>query len=135
MEKSFWVIGGKYTGTDFDQCIDGVETRIGPFETYEAAKKEWAAQAWRTIDDATARFRIEEEGVGADEVSYFVVGGVYTDTDFNCPAEGQSEQWIGPFQTYEAAKKEWSTQAWKSVDQATARFRIEKRRSSSPQKS
>lgn len=129
MGKNFWVIGGKYADTDFNECLNGAEKRIGPFESYEDAKKEWAAQAWQTIDDATARFRIEEEAEQDDMITYYVVGGIYTDTDFSQPANGGNEQWIGPFDSYEAAKKEWSTQAWKSVDKATARFRIEKRSS------
>lgn len=56
---------------------------------------------------------------------YWVVGGDYRDTQFKQMTGGQEEQWFGPFGDYESAKKEWQKRAWATVDQATARFRIE----------
>jgi hypothetical protein len=39
--------------------VKGHESWYGPFETYEAAREEWARHAWNTVDDAHMRFRIE----------------------------------------------------------------------------
>jgi Domain of unknown function (DUF4170) len=56
----FWVIGGQYTDTRFAEIAGGgAEARLGPFQTYEEAKAEWARRAWATVDDAHARYRIE----------------------------------------------------------------------------
>jgi len=55
---------------------------------------------------------------------FWVVGGVYTDTNFNRIAEGKEER-IGPFADYAAAKAAWQKRAWETVDHANARFRIE----------
>ncbi|MGH6961306.1 MAG: DUF4170 domain-containing protein [Dongiaceae bacterium] len=122
----FWVVGGLYADTRFERMADGgPEPRIGPFATHDLAKAEWQRQAWSTVDDAHARFRIEEED--ASQVArYWVVGGTYKDTRFTQP-EGGTEQWHGPFDSYDAAKAEWGRRAWATVDDALARFRIEKR--------
>jgi len=56
---------------------------------------------------------------------FWVVGGVYKDTNFDCMAEGGREERIGPFQDYAAAKAAWQKRAWETVDHANARFRIE----------
>jgi hypothetical protein len=123
----FWVIGGEYTDTRFADVVGGrPETRVGPFATYDEAKAEWARRAWASVDDAHARWRIEEEE-GEQPSDYWVVGGEYTDTRFTTPAEGQSEQRYGPFATYEEAKAEWRRRAWATVDDAHTRFRIERR--------
>ncbi len=124
--RRFWVVGGLYADTRFERMADGEpEPRIGPFASHDLAKAEWQRQAWATVDDAHARFRIEEE----DEsrvARFWVVGGIYKDTRFSEPESG-AEQWYGPFDSYEAAKAEWGRRAWATVDDAHARFRIEKR--------
>ena len=70
---------------------------------------------------------LEEEDEQA-EPCFWVVGGAYKDTHFTEPAGG-TEQWYGPFKTYEDAKAEWQRRAWATVDDALSRFRIEKRTS------
>ncbi len=55
----FWVIGGAYTDTRFDQLLGPSEEWFGPFSDYEAAKTEWAKRAWNTVDDCHTRYRIE----------------------------------------------------------------------------
>lgn len=55
----FWVVGGEYQDTNFHDVIHGDETWFGPFDTYEAARQEWARHAWGTVDDAHTRYRIE----------------------------------------------------------------------------
>jgi hypothetical protein len=122
----YWVVGGIYTDTSFTRLQGGgAEERAGPFATHEQAKAEWQRRAWATVDDAHARYRIEEEDAQA-AAGYWVVGGIYKDTRFAEPAEG-AEQWYGPFATYDEAKAEWQRRAWETVDDAHARFRIEKR--------
>jgi len=122
----YWVVGGIYTDTSFTRMLGGgAEERAGPFASHEQAKAEWQRRAWATVDDAHARYRIEEEDPAAT-ASYWVVGGAYKDTHFAEPAEG-AEQWHGPFKTYEDAKAEWQRRAWATVDDALSRFRIEKR--------
>ncbi|MBX7146878.1 MAG: DUF4170 domain-containing protein [Alphaproteobacteria bacterium] len=63
--------------------------------------------------------------VATEKYIYWVVGGVYKDNNLTSPLN-QEEEWIGPFKDYETAKKEWSKLAWNSVDNALARYRIEK---------
>jgi hypothetical protein len=109
----FWVVGGVYADTKFDRMADGgPEARFGPFENHADAKAEWQRRAWSTVDDAHARYRIEEDG-GQAAAKFWVVGG--------------SEQWYGPFDSYADAKAEWGRRAWATVDDAHARYRIEKR--------
>jgi hypothetical protein len=103
----------------------GAEERFGPFASYAAAKAEWQRRAWSTVDDAHARYRIEEEDPGR-AAKFWVVGGVYADTRFVEPVGG-AEHWYGPFDSYAEAKREWGRHAWASVDDAHARYRIEKR--------
>ena len=122
----YWVVGGQYTNTDFDEIAGGgPEQRIGPFKDYETAKAEWQRLAWSTVDDANSRYRIEEEPAQGPQ-HYWVVGGVYKDTHFTDPAEGTTEQWFGPFESYEAARAEWQRHAWATVDDALSRYRIER---------
>ncbi len=56
---------------------------------------------------------------------FWVVGGEYTDTRFHEALNGD-EEWIGPFQDYQAAKEEWARHAWQSVDHCAVRYRIER---------
>lgn len=57
--QRYWVIGGEYRDTSFKSPATGREQWIGPFDSFEQAKKEWARLAWATVDDATTRYRIE----------------------------------------------------------------------------
>lgn len=120
----YWVIGGEYRDTGFAEPAPGTaEQRHGPFPSYDAAKAKWQALAWATVDNAHARFRIEEEK-SAERRAYWVVGARYKDTRFHEPEDG-AEQWFGPFDAYEDAKAEWQKRAWASVDDALSRYRIE----------
>ena len=58
----YFVVGGEYTGTDFTTIAEGGrEARFGPFATYGAAHEEWHAQAWRSVDNCYARYRIVDD--------------------------------------------------------------------------
>lgn len=123
MSAQYWVVGGIYTDTRFTQVLGGgAETRLGPFDDYNQAKAVWRAKAMETVDDAHARFSIEKES--HDE--YWVIGGRYTDTNFHKLADGGEEQRFGPFQRYEDAQAEWKARSMAAIDDAYARYRIEK---------
>jgi len=123
----YWVVGGEYTDTSFERLAGaGPEERIGPFANHAEAKAAWQKRAWESVDNAHARYRIEEEGEdGAEPMTFWVVGGSYRDTHFAELAQGE-EHWFGPFAAYEEARAEWQRRAWASVDDALARYRIEK---------
>jgi hypothetical protein len=125
--KQYWVVGGRYTGTDFKKIVGGGEEEgFGPFDTYEDAQEEWARLAWATVDDAHARYRIvERAAVGREaRVAYWVVGGEYSDTTFCRIARGGAEEWLGPFESYADAEAEWSRLSWATVDDAHTRYRV-----------
>lgn len=122
MSARYWVVGGLYEDTGFTNIAGGgAETRLGPFENYDQARAVWRAKAMETVDDAHARFSIEKESHG----SYWVIGGKYTDTDFNVLADGGTEERYGPFDTEEAAQNEWKARSMAAIDDAYARYRIE----------
>lgn len=55
---AYWVIGGEYVDTKFQQIADGKEEKYGPFPTYDAAHHQWANRAWATVDECHRRYRI-----------------------------------------------------------------------------
>lgn len=124
--KQFWVVGGVYADTKFIEIAPGTqEVCEGPFQTYDAANKAWQALAWASVDDALAQFHIEEEDLTPNKLAptYWVMGGTYAGEGFD-KFESAPERY-GPFDTYDEAKSKWSELAWASVDDATARYRIE----------
>ncbi|MDZ4736594.1 MAG: DUF4170 domain-containing protein [Rhodospirillaceae bacterium] len=122
----YWVIGGEYTDTGFTDIVGGkAEERHGPYDDLEAARVRWQQLAWATVDNAHARYRIEQEREAEAPARYWVVGGRYTDTRFSTPAEGE-EIWHGPFESHDDAKAAWGRLAWQSVDDALSRWRIER---------
>src|SRR5690606_20627268 len=102
----------------------GTEERHGPFATREQAHAEWQRLAWRTVDNAMVRYRIEQDADANPALHYWVVGGHYADTSFAKP-EGGAETWHGPYADYETARAKWGQLAWSTVDDALARWRIE----------
>jgi len=123
---NFYVVGGSYTDTSFTTIRDGgAETRLGPFPTHEDAKAAWQEKAWSTVDDAMARWRIEQEAADS-KPAFWVVGGAYTSTEFREIVGGGEETWKGPFETIDDARALWRSLAWETVDDAHTRWRIEK---------
>lgn len=56
---AYWVVGGEYRDASFTEMAAGTpEERLGPFASYEDARKAWASRAWATVDSALTRFRI-----------------------------------------------------------------------------
>ncbi len=63
----YWIVGGEYQSTDFAEMAEGhEEKRIGPFESYGAARKEWARLSWSGVDNAHWRYFIsKDDGEGS----------------------------------------------------------------------
>ena len=119
----FWVVGGEYESTNFARIAGGKpEARHGPFSDFADARAKWAALSMANVDNAHVRYRIEKE----DASEYWVVGGRYADTGFTRLAEGGAEERIGPFKTERAALDVWRAKAFQTVDDARARYRIER---------
>ena len=120
--KRYWVTGGIYKSTDFEVLAPGEELqKHGPYEDYEEARKMWQSLAWANVDDCQAFFTIETEDAPVVP-QHWVFGGSYQ-ADGSAGPDG--EQRFGPFEDYEDAKKEWQRLAWETVDDASARYRIE----------
>jgi hypothetical protein len=118
----YWVVGGEYESTDFRRIAGGAaEERHGPFPSLETARAQWAALSMATVDNAHIRFRIEKEDAGI----WWVIGGRYADASFTHFAAG-AEQRLGPFKTEREALDVWRAKAWETVDDALARFHIER---------
>ena len=123
MALKFWVTGGSYRDSSFSEFAPGTsEVREGPFSTYEDANKAWQSLAWATVDDALAQFHIEEEEIAGGDQEYWVIGGQFQD-GFERPL-GELER-HGPYSVYAQAESKWSELAWQTVDDASARYRIE----------
>ncbi len=58
--------------------------------------------------------------------SYWVVGGEYTDTTFSQIAGGKPEERHGPYSSADNARTAWAALSMASVDDAHARYRIER---------
>ena len=54
---------------------------------------------------------------------YWVVGGDYTCTGFNCLRDGQAQA-IGPFEDRQDAEQEWKRVSDENRSRATARYSI-----------
>lgn len=123
MSEQYWVVGGEYTDTTFSEIAgDEQEQRHGPFEDYAAARQRWASLSWAGVNDAHTRYRIEKAGAA----KFWVVGGRYADTRFTETVNGSEEERLGPFESYDDALVAWRGRAWATVDDAHARYRIEK---------
>ncbi|MTI09246.1 DUF4170 domain-containing protein [Curvivirga aplysinae] len=57
---------------------------------------------------------------------YFVVGGLYQDTTFTEMADGHKLARLGPFDNYDEAVAVWRAKAMETIDEAYAKFNIEK---------
>lgn len=60
------------------------------------------------------------------EEQYYVVGGLYKDTSFTEMADGHKLARLGPFDNYDQAVAVWRAKAMETVDEAYAKFNIEK---------
>ncbi len=61
MNARFWVVGGEYTDTTFNQLVSGSERLMGPYLDRDAALIAWRRVAEETRGDCHARFTVAEE--------------------------------------------------------------------------
>ena len=122
MPESYWVVGGEYTDTSFARIAGGAEERrVGPFHSYAEARRQWAALSMASVDNALVRYRIDRRGA----TQYWVIGGEYIDTSFRTIIGGGAERRVGPFSSYEEARKQWAALSMASVDNALVRYRVD----------
>ncbi len=57
--QQYWVVGGEYIDTAFQNPSSGSEEWFGPYPSYGQAKDQWSKLAWGTVDEAHTRYRIE----------------------------------------------------------------------------
>jgi hypothetical protein len=57
-------------------------------------------------------------------MSYWVLGGEYTDTDFRRVAAGKAEERLGPCSTIKEARDAWASRAFATIDHCLVRYRI-----------
>ena len=116
MEQKFFVIGGEYADTSFEQIVDGKEPEMyGPFPEREA-KEFWRSITGQTIDNAMARYFLKPAGELNSKI-YWVVVGEYADTSFTAIASGKELEVYGPFENREALGF-WRGITSKTVDDA-----------------
>jgi len=48
MQKQYWVIGGEYRDTDFDDMDPAISTVHGPFRDYDEANRVWRERSMAT---------------------------------------------------------------------------------------
>lgn len=122
--QKFYVIGGEYADTSFEQIAGGGEPEMhGPF-TEREAKEFWRTITGKTVDNAMVRYFLKAE----EEINgkiYWVVGGEYADTSFTKVADGAELEVYGPFEKWEALGF-WRGITAKSVDNALVRYDIRK---------
>ena len=61
MTSRYWVVGGKYTDSDFSELVSGSERVMGPYPDRDAALVAWRLVAEETRSDFYARFTVAEE--------------------------------------------------------------------------
>jgi hypothetical protein len=121
MAKIYFVVGGEYSDTNFQTIAAGhAEERFGPFDEHEAHIC-WRALTGKSVDNAMVRYFIRASEDGPAEEQWYVVGGEYSDTDFQTIAPGKSLDVFGPFTRPEAMAK-WREVTGRTVDNAMVRY-------------
>ena len=58
---SYWVVGGIYENTKFEEIKDGFQLeKYGPFSTYAEAKEQWEQYSWKNVDNCYVRYTIKK---------------------------------------------------------------------------
>jgi len=57
--RPFWVVGGEYRNPSRPETVIGRESWLGPFKSKAEAMAVWKEWAWKTVDHAQVRYRIE----------------------------------------------------------------------------
>ena len=122
MGKVFYVVGGEFLDTTFQQLAPGHEqVNLGPFTEKEALDT-WRGLTGKTVDNALIRYFVKQDTTNITR-QWFVVGGEYADTGFKHLAKGASLQVEGPFERNQAMDK-WRELTGKTIDSAVTRFEI-----------
>ena len=122
MAKAFYVVGGEYVDTTFQQLAPGqTEVKLGPFAEREALDV-WRSMTSKSVDNALIRYFVRQvANVVSDH--WLVVGGEYADTGFNKLAKGAVLDVQGPFNRNQAMDK-WRELTGKTIDSAVTRYEI-----------
>lgn len=56
----FYVIGGEYADTTFEDLLTRTSTVKGPFDSREEAEKVWKEMSFKTTGSATAKYEVME---------------------------------------------------------------------------
>ena len=60
--STYWVVGGEYTSTAFDEIVAGkTEERYGPYTSLNDARIQWQRVSWLRVDNCNVRYRIVED--------------------------------------------------------------------------
>lgn len=122
LDQKFFVIGGEYADTSFEQIAEGKELEeYGPFPEREA-KEFWRNITGQTVDNAMVRYFLKAAAEINSKI-YWVVGGEYADTSFTTLAPGKELEVYGPYEKWEALGF-WRGITSKSVDDALTRYDI-----------
>lgn len=62
MANRFWVVGGEYTDSRFEDIVEGTEKMFGPFPSRDDALQTWRRVADETRSLCLARFVVVGEG-------------------------------------------------------------------------
>jgi len=62
-KERYWVVGGDYTCTGFNNLREGQAQAIGPFEDRAKAEQAWKEVSRDTRSKATARYAITAEQI------------------------------------------------------------------------
>jgi hypothetical protein len=123
MNKAFYVVGGEFADTTFQNIGPGkTEERYGPFNEKEALDV-WRSLTGRTVDNALIRYFVKQDETQVAAKTWYVVGGEYSDTHFQTLSPNAKLQVYGPFARQEAMDY-WRNMTGKTIDSAVTRFEI-----------
>jgi hypothetical protein len=60
-EQRYWVIGGEFRSTQFDELLDGSARVFGPFDSQSTAERVWRDNSEQYRSSCCTRFTIVQE--------------------------------------------------------------------------
>lgn len=57
----FWIVGGEFTSTDFNQVVEGTEQVVGPMDCRKMAEKLWRNMSEQDRPQCNIRYSIVSE--------------------------------------------------------------------------
>jgi hypothetical protein len=58
--ESYWVVGGRYKDTAFQEIEGEQEERYGPYTDYDEAHDVWRSKSLTYVDDCMVRYRLDK---------------------------------------------------------------------------